>query len=100
MKRKNETEIERFKMIVKNIKSFYSSPVSVININLQIDIDLSRHSFVNSKLGFKKRSSSQNSNWQMYSSTIIIKNKQKNAIHEIKGMKLKAIEIPIIFYFY
>ena len=36
----------------------------------------------------------------MYSSTIIIKNKQKNAIHEIKWMKLKAIEIQIIFYFY
>lgn len=55
MRRKNEPEIDRFKMIVKNIKSFYSSPVSVININIQIDIDLSRHSFVNSKLGFQKK---------------------------------------------
>ena len=55
MRRKNEPEIDRFKMIVKNIKSFYSSPVTVININIQIDIDLSRHSFVNSKLGFQKK---------------------------------------------
>ena len=55
MRRKNVPEIDRFKMIVKNIKSFYSSPVTVININIQIDIDLSRHSFVNSKLGFQKK---------------------------------------------